>query len=251
MVVTVITGASSGIGRSLARRLAARGETVVALARRRELLDSLVEEIERDGGRAGAIACDVTDRDAVRRAFDEVERRFGTPDRLIANAGGGSKTQVEDFQASQIEALLALNVLGVANCIEAVLPAMRARRSGHIVATGSLASYRGLPRAAGYCGAKAALSAMMESLRIDLAPHGIDVTLLLPGFVRTKPNKKPLQLELEAATARMERAIVQRKRRYAFPLPLVLAMNLARALPAPIYDRLLGSLATKGKPKNG
>ena len=144
MVVTVITGASSGIGRSLARRLAARGETVVALARRRELLDSLVEEIEQNGGQAGAIACDVTDRDAVRRAFDEVERRFGTPDRLIANAGGGSKTQVEDFQASQIEALLRLNVVGVANCIEAVLPAMRERRAGHIVATGSLASYRGL-----------------------------------------------------------------------------------------------------------
>ena len=251
MVVTVITGASSGIGRSLAKRLAARGEIVVALARRRELLDSLVEEIERDGGRAGAIACDVTDPDQVRRAFDEVEARFGPPDRLIANAGGGSKTKVEDFQASQIEALLALNVLGVANCIEAVLPGMRARRAGHIVATGSLASYRGLPRAAGYCAAKAALSAMIESLRVDLAPHGVDVTLLLPGFVRTKPNKKPLQLELEAATARMERAIVQRKRRYAFPLPLVLVMTLARALPAPIYDRLLGSLASKVKPKDG
>ena len=249
MVLTVITGASSGIGRSLARRLAARGETVVALARRRDLLESLVAEIEQAGGKAGAIACDVTDRDAVRRAFADVEARFGPPDRLIANAGGGSKTQVEDFQASQIEALLALNVVGVANCIEAVLPAMRARRAGHIVATGSLASYRGLPRAAGYCGAKAALSAMIESLRIDLAPHGIDVTLLLPGFVRTKPKKKPLQLELEAATARMERAIVQRKRRYAFPLALVLAMNLARALPAPIYDRLLGRLAGKGKPK--
>ena len=250
MVVTVITGASSGIGRSLAKRLAARGETVVALARRRELLESLVAEIERDGGRAGAVACDVTDPDQVRRAFEEVEDRFGPPDRLIANAGGGSKTKVEDFQASQIEALLALNVLGVANCIEAVLPAMRARRAGHIVATSSLASYRGLPRAAGYCGAKAALSAMIESLRVDLAPQGIHVTLLLPGFVRTKQQKKPLQLELEAATARMERAIVQRKRRYAFPLSLVLAMNLARALPAPIYDRLLGGLAGKGKSKD-
>jgi NAD(P)-dependent dehydrogenase (short-subunit alcohol dehydrogenase family) len=236
MVVTVITGASSGIGRSLARRLAARGETVVALARRKELLDSLVDEIERDGGRAGAVACDVTDRDAVHRAFEEVEARFGPPDRLIANAGGGSKTKVEDFRAAQIEELLALNVLGVANCIEAVLPGMRARRQGHIVATSSLAAYRGLPRAAAYCGAKAALSAMMESLRVDLAPHGIDVTLLVPGFVRTKPKKKPLQVELEAATARMERAIVRRRRRYAFPLSLVLAMNLARALPAPIYD---------------
>jgi NAD(P)-dependent dehydrogenase (short-subunit alcohol dehydrogenase family) len=191
----------------------------------------------------------VTDGEQVRRAMAEAEARFGPPDRLIANAGGGSKTKVEEFRAGQIEELMALNVLGVANCIEAVLPSMRARHSGHIVATSSLASYRGLPRAAAYCAAKAALSAMMESLRMDLAPHGIDVTLLIPGFVRTKPKSKPLQMELEAATARMERAILARKRRYAFPLPLVLAMSLGRALPAPIYDRLLIGLSGKAKRK--
>ena len=95
-------------------------------------------------------------------------------------------------------------MVGVANCIEAVLPGMLARGRGHIVVTSSLAAWRGLPGAAAYCAAKAALTAMTESLRIDLAPRGIDVTVLAPGFVRTKPGKgrKPFQVGLEQATAR-------------------------------------------------
>jgi NAD(P)-dependent dehydrogenase (short-subunit alcohol dehydrogenase family) len=82
---------------------------------------------------------------------------------------------------------------------------------------------------------------MMESLRIDLAPHGIDVTVIAPGFVQTKPGRKskPFQLDLEQATARMARAIRARRKSYAFPLPLVLATGFGRLLPAPLYDRLL------------
>jgi short-subunit dehydrogenase len=81
----------------------------------------------------------------------------------------------------------------------------------------------------------------MESLRIDLAPHGIDVTVLAPGFVRTSPEKrrKPFQVDLEPATARMARAIRARRKSYAFPLPLVLALGFGRFLPAPLYDRLM------------
>jgi NAD(P)-dependent dehydrogenase (short-subunit alcohol dehydrogenase family) len=82
---------------------------------------------------------------------------------------------------------------------------------------------------------------MMESLRLDLAPHGIDVTVIAPGFVQTRPDKrrKPFQLDLEQATARMARAIRARRKSYAFPLPLVLATGFGRLLPAPLYDGLL------------
>jgi short-subunit dehydrogenase len=140
--------------------------------------------------------------------------------------------------------VLALNLGGTANCIEAVLPGMLARGSGHIVATSSLAGYRGLPAAAAYSAAKAALTNMLESLMIDLRPKGIDVTLILPGFVRTKPRKpgkrrKPFQMDLEEATRRMHRAIRARRSRYAFPLAMVLAVRLARLIPTPIYARLL------------
>jgi NADP-dependent 3-hydroxy acid dehydrogenase YdfG len=239
LIVTLLTGASSGIGRSLARRLA--GDPLALIARRKALLDTLAAEIGAAGGRALALPCDVTDRAQVAAAVQAAEAHFGPIERLIANAGGGKSTAIETFRAAEIEQVLALNVLGVANCIEAVLPGMLARGRGHIVVTSSLAAWRGLPGAAGYSAAKAAVTAMMESLRIDLAPHGIDVTVLSPGFVRTRPEKrrKPFQVDLEAATARMARAIKARRKAYAFPLPLVLGAGFGRLLPAPLYDRVL------------
>jgi NADP-dependent 3-hydroxy acid dehydrogenase YdfG len=238
LTVTLLTGASSGIGRSLARRLAS--DPLALVARRMALLDTLAAEIEAGGGQALALPCDVTDRAQVAAAVQAAEAHFGPIERLIANAGGGKSTDVESFASAEIEEMLRLNVVGVANCIEAVLPGMLARRRGHIVVTSSLAAWRGLPGAAGYSAAKAALTAMMESLRIDLAPHGIDVTVLSPGFVRTKPHKrKPFQIDLEQATARMARAIRARRKSYAFPLPLVLGAGFGRLLPAPLYDRLL------------
>ena len=239
MTVTLLTGASSGIGRSLALRLAE--DPLALVARRKALLDTLAAEIEAAGGQALALPCDVTDRAQVAAAVQAAEARFGPIERLIANAGGGRSTDVERFAAAEIEEILRLNVVGTANCIEAVLPGMLARGQGHIVVTSSLAAWRGLPGAAAYSAAKAALTAMMESLRIDLAPHGIDVTVLAPGFVRTKPEKrrKPFQVDLEAATARMARAIRARRKSYAFPLPLVLALGFGRFLPAPLYDRLM------------
>jgi NADP-dependent 3-hydroxy acid dehydrogenase YdfG len=239
LTVTLLTGASSGIGRSLARRLA--GDPLALVARRKDLLDTLAAEIEAGGGRALALCCDVTDRAQVAAGVREAEARLGPIERLIANAGGGSKTDVRSFQAADVEAVLRLNVLGAANCIEAVLPGMLARGRGHIVVTSSLAGSRGLPGAAAYSASKAALSAMAESLRIDLAPHGIDVTVLTPGFVRAKPDRKarPFEVGLERASAAMARAIRARRRSYAFPLPLVLGAGFGRLLPAPLYDRLV------------
>src|SRR5690606_26013430 len=125
LTVTLLTGASSGIGRSLARRLA--DDPLALLARRKDLLDTLAAEIEAGGGRALALPCDVTDRAQVAAAVQEAEARLGPIERLIANAGGGSKTDVRSFRAADVEAVLRLNVLGAANCIEAVLPGMLAR----------------------------------------------------------------------------------------------------------------------------
>jgi short-subunit dehydrogenase len=239
MGVTVITGASSGIGRSLAKRMAASGETVAVLARRQELLESLAEEIRSEGGRAFALRTDVTNRAEVQEAFRQVAAELGAIDRLVANAGGGKPRRAEAFAASQVESALTLNVVGVAHCIEAVLPAMLARGHGHLVATSSLAGYRGLPTAAAYGAAKAALTNMMESLRGELRGRGIDVSVILPGFVRVKPGQhKPLMLEIEDATERMQRAIDTRAPYCAFPLSLRLAVAVGRLLPAGVWDRL-------------
>lgn len=253
MGATLITGASSGIGRSLARRLAAGGEPVVVVARRRALLDSLAEEIVAAGGQALAIACDVTDRTSVRDAVHQGEARFGPTVRLIANAGGASPTAIDEFSAAELAAVVDLNLIGVANCIEAVLPGMLERRAGHLVAVSSLAAYRGLPASAAYSAAKAALTNMMESLRIDLRSRGVDVTVIAPGFVRTKPGNttkrnRPLRMELEAATRLMHGAIIARTPYYAFPRALVALAWLGRLLPASIYDRVLQGRGPRRKP---
>jgi short-subunit dehydrogenase len=233
--------------------LALQGEVVIAVARRKPLLDTLVEEIAEAGGKAVAIACDVTDRSAVLAAVAEAEALFGPIDRLVACAGGGERTYVDHFSAAHIDRVIDMNVGGTANCIEALLPGMLERGDGHIVAVSSLAAYRGLPEAAAYSAAKAALSNMLESLRIDLQPRGVAVTLLCPGFVRTKPaaeeKRKPFQLELETATTLMCRAIVSRKRYYAFPRPLVLAVAAGRMMPASLYDWLFKRRESRPKPK--
>lgn len=250
--MTIITGASSGLGRSLAKRIAAAGEAVAVMARRKELLDSLVTEIESAGGSAVAVACDVTDREAVRQAVRAAEQQLGPTTTLIANAGGQTRFDAKDFHARDIDDALQLNVVGVANCIEAALPGMLERRSGHLVGTSSMAAYRGLPGAGGYSAAKAALTNMMESLRIDLKGTGVDVTVIAPGFVRTKPKKKkkknrPFTLDLEQATERMHRAIAARTPYYAFPKSLLLAMWLGWTLPARLYDRALAGRGPKVK----
>jgi short-subunit dehydrogenase len=223
---------------------------VAVVARRKDLLDSLVTEIEGAGGRALAVQCDVTNLAEVVAAVKKVENTLGPIDRLIANVGGGKRTHVDTFQSSHIRDVMTLNVVATSNCIEAVLPGMLDRAAGHIVATGSLACYRGLPQAAAYSAAKAAITNMMESLRIDLRPRGIDVTLLLPGFVRTNPlskKKRPFEMELEEATTRMIRAIERRNSRYAFPLPLTALFGIGRLLPSPLYDRLLTGRGKKPK----
>lgn len=256
MGVTLITGASSGIGRSLARRLAAQGEAVALVARRHDLLDSLVDEIGRAGGRALACPADVTDRAALAAAVSRAQAELGPVTRLVANAGGGESTPADDFDAAVFESIVSLNLIGVANAVAAVLPGMLTRGDGHLVATGSMAGMRGLPGAAAYSAAKGGLANLMDSLRIDLAGRGIDVTLIMPGFIRTKPKKpgrnkaKPFRVDLEVATARMEVAIMARRRRLIFPWPLAVAIAATRLLPFGLDARLLaGRGPGAAKPK--
>lgn len=214
------------------------------VARREDRLDSLVREIEAEGGQALAIPCDVTDRDAVRAAVSRAEAVLGPIALLVANAGGAEagKSPATGFRAEVFSATYAQNVEGVLYCVEAVLPGMLERGEGHLVATSSLAGELGLPGAGPYSSAKAALTRMMESLRVELRGTGVDVTVLVPGFIRTKPGGKtsrPFVLELEDATARIHRAIARRRPVLVFPWTLAWGIRLARALPARVRDRLL------------
>jgi short-subunit dehydrogenase len=174
----------------------------------------------------------------------EIETTEGPIDRLVSCTGWGKRTVATAFQAVLLEQMLSLNVMGTANCVEAVLPGMLRRRRGHVVAISSLAARRGLPGGAEHCAAKAALSTLLEGLRIDLKRHGIDVTILSPGFVRSAENKKrrPMEVPLELAVTRMMKAIEYRQRSCTFPLSFVLVLAALRCMPAAWADAVVSAL---------
>ena len=237
----MITGASSGLGRALASELGGRGAALGLLARRAEALAAVVGEVEAAGGRALALPADVRDAAAVRAAAEGLGARFGPVDVLVANAGVGGQVGGAQFDAEDLGEVLGVNVVGAANAVAAVLPEMRARRGGQLVAISSLAAYRGLPKSAAYCASKAALTAMFESLRLDLKDTGVDVTIIHPGFIKTpltatRHARMPYLMELSDATQKIVRAIEQRRKLYAFPWPLAGLVRLGLVMPAWMYD---------------
>lgn len=238
--VVLITGASSGIGRALGIELAKRGAAVGLLARRRELLDQVVDQIQSSGGRALALPVDVTQPEAVRQAASELSSEFGPIDVLVANAGINVNTYVPDLCEKKIAELMSVNVLGVVNSVAAVLPDMVRRGSGQLVGNSSLAAYRGLPKTAAYCASKAAVSSFLEAIRIDLRGSGVDVTIIHPGFVKTSLitniRRTPYVMELDHAVRKIVRAIEKRKKRYSFPWQMATLARACKLLPVPMYD---------------
>ncbi len=254
--VAFVTGASSGLGRGLALRLAAEGWAVGVAARRAPELDDLVSRIEDRGGRAARHICDVASREQVGQAVAECVEALGPVDLLVANAGFAGRTYPETLDADEVARIHQVNFMGVVHAVEAVLPAMLEAARGHIVGVGSLAGLRALPTAAAYSASKAALASFLESLRVDLRPMGVRVTVLLPGFVRTAMTargayRRPFLLEEEEAVDRMYRAIVRGKRLHAFPAPLATVARASHLIPAGVYDAILGRLAASRRRSGG
>lgn len=242
--VTVLTGASSGLGAALAPLLARDGGPVVLAARRLEKLESVAAAVRAAGGEADPVALDVGDRDAVRAAFADILERHGRVDRLICNAGRSGMLHADSFDAGVLEATFATNLFGVGYCVEQVLPGMLARRSGHIVGVSSLAGLRGLPGSGAYNASKAALTNLLEGLRIECRPLGIAVTTIHPGFVKTPMTATntfpmPFLMEVEDAAEAMYRGIRRRSAEVSFPWQLVSVVKAARWVPNGLYDRAL------------
>jgi short-subunit dehydrogenase len=243
--VVLITGASSGIGRGLALELSRRGAKLGLVARRKDVLDELIAEISgnSNGDNSGvtAISGDVQDAESMRAAAEQLRMQFGKIDVLIANAGIGGNDDPTRLDAAKFANVINTNVIGVSNSVAAVIPDMVKRGSGQLVVISSLAAYRGLPKSAAYCASKAAVSAMFESLRLDLKPRGIDVTIIHPGFIKTpltagRQAKLPWVLELEPAVKKMVKAIEKRKKSYAFPWQLAMVVRSGMIMPSVLYD---------------
>lgn len=237
-----ITGAGSGLGRQLALTLARDGAAIAAVDLKSDGLESLGKQLA--GKPYVWTLADVTDVNAMRAAVKELEKRQGPIGILIANAGIGRDTSALNLRAEDVEAQVKVNLIGVANSIDAVLPSMLARNRGHLVGISSLASYRGLPKMAGYCAAKAGVNALLEAFRVELRPHGIHVTIICPGWIRTPLTAdikvpQPFIMDVDYAAERIVDAIRRKNEFFAFPGPGLRRVRLLKWLPSRMSDWLL------------
>jgi NAD(P)-dependent dehydrogenase (short-subunit alcohol dehydrogenase family) len=178
----LITGCSTGIGREIARAALEAGHSVVVTARQADAVQDFVDEF---GDRALAVALDVTDAAEVTAAVSAAEEAFGGIDVLVNNAGHGYLSAVEEGEDAEVRKLFDVNFFGAVGMIKAVLPAMRARGSGHIINMSSMTGLVANPPNAYYSSTKFALEAITEALATEVRPLGIKVTAIEPGAFRT------------------------------------------------------------------
>lgn len=181
--VVVVTGASSGIGADLARQLAPLGTRLVLAARSKDKLNSLHEELKSRGSDILVCPTDVSDMAQVKNLILQTEKKFGTIDILINNAGIGHFGPLDQADAGQIRQVMETNYWGAVYACLSAIPIMKARASGTIVNITSTASFHGYPHLVVYSSAKAALHSLSEGLRIELAPFGIRVVEIQPGVI--------------------------------------------------------------------
>ena len=196
-LVVLVTGASSGIGRAAALRLARSGHRVLAAGRRPEALTALAGEAP--AGRVEPVGLDVTDAASVRRCQAEVDRRTdgAGPDVLVNNAGYALPGPLEVLTDADLRALFDTNVFGLLAVTRAFLPKMRERRAGRVVNVGSLMGRYTMPLLGAYNASKHAVRALTDALRMELGPFGLEVVLVEPGAVRTGFRDRALH-ELDA-----------------------------------------------------
>lgn len=181
----IITGASSGIGEATARALAAEGYEVALIARRAERLEMLAKRIEEAGGRAFPIVADLADEAATDRAAREALDALGRIDLLVNNAGYSPGAAIEQFTRSEIRHIFDVNLFSALQMIGTVTPLMREQGGGRIINVGSVAGMIPAPLAVPYGASKIGMHAATDALRLELAPFGIRLALVIPGFVDT------------------------------------------------------------------
>ena len=242
-----VTGASSGLGRALALRLAQDGWQVAVSARRAEALHALAEEARGLPGRIHGYPLDVTDEERVAAACGEIERDLGPIGLVVLNAGTHQPVAAKTLRVEDFRTLVEVNLRGTVHCLCTALPGMIARGSGRIAVVASLSGYRGLPSAAAYGMTKAGLINMAEALKPELDRYGVTIQVINPGFVETPLTDRnrfpmPFLISAEAAAARIVRGLGSRRFEIAFPWPMVLLLKLLRLLPSTLAFRVTNRL---------
>ena len=231
-----LVGASEGLGRALAQKLSRAGVELVLSARSEDALTALAADLP---GRAWAVPCDVSDNASVAAAAEAA----GPVDGMVYVAGVAWLFKAQDWDAEKTEAMLDINLVGAARVLGHVVPAMVARDAGHIVLTGSLSAYRGLPASIGYSASKAGLMSLAEALHGDLRDTGITVQLSNPGYIDTKmqddnPHSKPMMMSPEDAAQAMFDHMNTDGFHHAFPSPLAGLFRFSRFLPTGLYEHI-------------
>ena len=244
----LITGATGGIGGALAKVYAEPGNTLIIHGRDLARLAELTALCEAQGARVRTRALDVRNREELSAWLHETCQQEKI-DLLIVNAGLNTNIGPEGTgeRWEDVQALIEVNVLAAMATVDAVLPAMRSRGTGQIALISSLAAYFGLPVTPSYCASKAALKAYGEALRGWLAPEGIRVNVVMPGYVesqmcRDMPGPKPFLWPPEKAARCIKHGLTRNQARISFPFPLNFGSWWLSVLPPAISERILRSL---------
>ena len=239
-----ITGASSGIGKSLALKFAKEGWQVAASARRDDLLNRLSESNEN----ITSFPLDVTDREKCKDTFEKIKNTFENLDICFFSTGTWDPKKEKDIDIDQMKKVMEVNFFGTLNCIKAVEMYFKENKNGHISIVSSIAGYRGLPNSTGYGASKAALNNLAESLYFDFGRHNVRVSLISPGFIKTPMTDKnefkmPFLKTPEFAANKIYNGLINGSSfEIDFPKELTLILKFLKILPDKIYFKLIRKL---------
>lgn len=245
----LLTGASTGIGKEIAKKLAMISCRLILIARRTNLIEEYLSVLNNIRADIDVLQCDVSKKDDVEESMIKIKTRLAdgqgkiknTLDIAILNAGTSFRTDITEFNSKHAEEIFDVNVMGIIYWVEKLLPEMMERKDGMIVGVSSLADSRGHTKSEFYCASKAAATKILEGLRVELHPYNIKVVTVKPGFVKTPMTSKnkfkmPLLMEPEKAADIILSGIEKEKPVIAFPLPIVFASWLGGILPSRIYE---------------
>ena len=237
-----ITGASSGIGRALAIKFAKEGWQVAASARRENLLN----ELNKNNSNIYSFPLDVKDEKSVKNVFQNIIEKFETLDICVFATGIHDPEAEKKLSSEKIREIMETNFFGTLNCIMAVNSFFRERKNGHISIVSSVAGYRGLPDASGYCASKSALTSLAESIYFDFKRHNVRVSLVSPGFIKTPmtgKNKFPMPMikSPEFAAEKMFTGLTKKNAfEIHFPKTFTIIVKLLKIMPNWLFFFLVG-----------
>lgn len=236
-----LTGASSGIGYALAKKLVNEGCIVSVMARRIDRLRELTTELKGSPGKIYTYQCDITDSERVNEVTAEIVNISGGIDIAILNSGIGRPEGVDKYSSVYADEIFGTNVIGMVKCIEALLPVFVKQKKGVIAGVSSLADNRGYGWSGFYCASKAAATIMLESLRIEMKRFGVSVVAIKPGFVKSEMTAKnkfkmPFLMDADEAAERIIKGLKKEKRIIQFPLPAVIGAKIIGLLPGKLFE---------------